>query len=227
MFSDYTNRIPNGITETEFECPNQNNIDGFITALAEKCGVEDTIALHFFIRSWAHWEDSSATFNPMDTELEVVGATDYNSAGVKNYPDLETGIMATFETLHNGMYEGLDFSKLGKPGFNISSYLPALNIWGTGNSANYYPWTLYLASHINQFNELLSEEGIFDAVMTQPTTSPAPVQTQESITAEQVQNNLDILNKDILLRLNKLVELTIAFGESLKLVADPNNVPQD
>lgn len=49
-------------------------------------------------------EDSGATWNPLDTEQDWPGSTDYNSAGVKNYADLADGLAATLATLRNGFY---------------------------------------------------------------------------------------------------------------------------
>lgn len=50
------------------------------------------------------FEDSDAANNPLDTTLPSVGATDYNSTGVKNYPSFKAGIAATVATLEEGRY---------------------------------------------------------------------------------------------------------------------------
>lgn len=52
-------------------------------------------------------ESSQATWNPLDTEEPMDGATDFNSAGVKNYPDEATGVSAILRTLSLPRYEGL------------------------------------------------------------------------------------------------------------------------
>jgi len=57
-------------------------------------------------------EGSSARFNPIDTTLQLPGATPYNSFGpagrwhVWNYPDLATGVDATTKTLQG--WAGVD-----------------------------------------------------------------------------------------------------------------------
>jgi hypothetical protein len=46
-------------------------------------------------------EGGSALFNPLNCvmDMHVVGQTNYNSIGVKNYPDFETGMEATVRTI--------------------------------------------------------------------------------------------------------------------------------
>lgn len=60
------------------------------------------------LRAWGECEGSEAAFNPLDTTLHMQGATEYNTFGdnqhVWNYPDEETGVRATVQTLHNGYY---------------------------------------------------------------------------------------------------------------------------
>lgn len=46
-------------------------------------------------------EGTQATFNPIATNTPANGATDFNSVGVKNYPDFTTGVQATVSTLSN------------------------------------------------------------------------------------------------------------------------------
>jgi hypothetical protein len=54
--------------------------------------------------AWMAYENTDAAYNPLATERDYPGATDFNEAGVKNYPDLESGINATIEALTNGLY---------------------------------------------------------------------------------------------------------------------------
>lgn len=51
------------------------------------------------LTAWAQAEGGSARFNAFNTTLPEPGATNYNSVGVKNYPDYETGVRATVSTL--------------------------------------------------------------------------------------------------------------------------------
>lgn len=64
---------------------------------------------------WAHWEGSTASWNPLDTTRLAPGATPYNTIRmrnggvihVENYPDEKTGAGATALTLLNGHYEAV------------------------------------------------------------------------------------------------------------------------
>ena len=52
--------------------------------------------------SWAGLEQRAgegADSNPLDTERDEPGATDFNSVHVRNYPDLETGVRGVVDTL--------------------------------------------------------------------------------------------------------------------------------
>ncbi len=57
--------------------------------------------------AWAKAEGGTAKYNPMNDTEGWPGATDYNSAGVKNYPSGAAGIAATARTLVNGRYDGV------------------------------------------------------------------------------------------------------------------------
>src|SRR4051812_31263918 len=61
----------------------------------------DTLA---FLAAWHQAEGGTAAFNWLNTTQPTDGAIDYNSVHVKNYPDYQTGIRATVETLTNGRY---------------------------------------------------------------------------------------------------------------------------
>ncbi len=59
------------------------------------------------VRTFVIWmvsEGGNATWNPHNTTQDSKGATQYNSAGVKNYPDIQTGLTAFKETIENGRY---------------------------------------------------------------------------------------------------------------------------
>jgi hypothetical protein len=52
--------------------------------------------------AWESAESTDAAFNPLATTLPAPGATDFNSAGVKNYPSAAVGLAATLDTLRYG-----------------------------------------------------------------------------------------------------------------------------
>jgi hypothetical protein len=54
--------------------------------------------------AWQTAENTTAGWNPLATTLPASGATQYNSAGVRNYSSLEDGIQATVDTLDQGYY---------------------------------------------------------------------------------------------------------------------------
>jgi hypothetical protein len=64
-----------------------------------------------FIVGWSTFEtntNSGARFNLLNTtQPGIEGATNFNSAGVKNFPNYQSGIQATVETLKNGYYPTL------------------------------------------------------------------------------------------------------------------------
>lgn len=59
--------------------------------------------------AWHACEGGTARFNPLNTTQPERGSTDYNSAGVKNYPNRATGTKGTVDTLINGNYDGIVF----------------------------------------------------------------------------------------------------------------------
>ena len=80
------------------------------------------------VMCWEATENTSAKFNPLATTQPMSGATDFNSAGVKNYTSAEQGLNATVKTLQNG---------------NYTDILNALTIGGTqdfGTTVGESPW---------------------------------------------------------------------------------------
>ena len=87
------------------------------------------------IVAWGVAEGSEALWNPLDTTEPAAGATDYNQAGVKNYPSLQVGLEAVYATLHNGHYAPI-LACLGDPTGSSAMALAAAvgrTPWGTGN----------------------------------------------------------------------------------------------
>jgi hypothetical protein len=52
--------------------------------------------------AWQAQEGTRAAWNPLATTMGMVGATQFNSVGVKNYLSLEQGLQATVLTLWRG-----------------------------------------------------------------------------------------------------------------------------
>ena len=70
-------------------------------------------------------------WNPLNTTQTESGSTSYNSVGVQNYPDEQTGINATIQTLNNGNYG--DILMMLKSGQGLKSGASAgLSKWSGG-----------------------------------------------------------------------------------------------
>jgi hypothetical protein len=94
--------------------------------------MQPTGATVAFLQAWHRAEGGTAAFNWLNTTQPAPGATDYNAVGVKNYPDYETGIAATVETLisdHPGYAEIV----AGLQSNNIDLVMAGLRAspWGT------------------------------------------------------------------------------------------------
>src|SRR5487761_2455569 len=81
----------------------------FLQALAQKLGVPASgmTAFNDFFNQWQPFENTQAQFNPLATTQGAQGATSFNSSGVKNFPDMATGVDATAQPLQNGDYPAL------------------------------------------------------------------------------------------------------------------------
>ncbi|MFN2589597.1 MAG: coiled-coil domain-containing protein [Actinomycetota bacterium] len=71
----------------------------FLTELAVPVCRYNQIA----VVAWETAEYTAAAWNPLATTLDMPGATDFNSAGVKNYRSLDQGLRATVSTLLRGV----------------------------------------------------------------------------------------------------------------------------
>jgi hypothetical protein len=60
-----------------------------------------------FMKSWRQHEGAEAAWNPFNSTKSKPGATIYNYATVKNYPDRATGLEATLDTLKLNYYVGV------------------------------------------------------------------------------------------------------------------------
>ena len=84
--------------------------------------------------AWARAEGGTARYNPLNTTQPWPGATDYNSAHVKNYPTGAAGIAATATTLVNGHYDGIVADlRAGKKNARaiVADNAAEFDVWGT------------------------------------------------------------------------------------------------
>lgn len=87
-----------------------------------------------FFDAWARAEGTDASYNPFATTKKgYQGETQFNSVGVKNYPNLQTGIRASMETLTNGYYDHI-VSLLRSDNATAKELAQAVmnSPWGTG-----------------------------------------------------------------------------------------------
>ena len=111
-------------------------------------------------------EDSEAKWNPLDTEMDAPGASDYNSAGVKDYPTIEVGLDAVVRTLALAPYAQLR-ALLRDPGASTEAILQGFLPWTGGNDL----WLRVWAGGID-----VEQEGavVVAGSETTPDPSPAP-----------------------------------------------------
>lgn len=94
-----------------------------------------------FLDQWHSFEGGAALNNPLNTTQPEPGATDYNSAHVKNYPSSAIGSKATVATLENGFYNDiLAALRSGRPFAygNKGAVAAQVQKWGTFGFAAWY-----------------------------------------------------------------------------------------
>ena len=115
--------------------------DDFYTAVLRSLGAPVTPNTLQLCRDWQRFEGGSASWNPWNTTSWAPGATDYNSAHVRNYPDEATGISATVSTLRNGYYPdvvvALQSDRPEDTWGEDAAIIGQINIWGTHGFAAY------------------------------------------------------------------------------------------
>lgn len=119
--------VAQGVIQALGVTPTQTNMNLLIAWMGEENG----------------WQATFAWKNPMNTTLDMPGATSMNSAGVKAYPNWTEGYQATVKTLENGLYNTL-LSALKNSDAN--SFFSAegkkeLETWSGGDTS--YPNTIY------------------------------------------------------------------------------------
>lgn len=80
------------------------------------------------------WWSNHARFNPLDTTQRAAGSTPMNSVGVQSFPDYETGLQATVETITNGRYQKILDALRQNRGPDAVASAVVSSPWGT-NSA--------------------------------------------------------------------------------------------
>jgi hypothetical protein len=106
-------------------------MDGYYSAVLKMVGAPTTPANLAFMKAWQQAEGGDAT-NPFNTTQDAPGATNFNSVGVKRYPNATVGASATAKTLLNGRYANIIAAlKAGADPMSAARALAA-SPWGTG-----------------------------------------------------------------------------------------------
>src|SRR4051812_5622023 len=108
---------------------------GFYRAVLKGLGVNETPEKIKFLQAWRQGEGGQARNNPFNTSMDVPGDADtkYNSHGVRNYPDRQTGLDATVATLKLSYYkEIVDLLQKDTVTAKELAHTTALKKWGTG-----------------------------------------------------------------------------------------------
>lgn len=79
--------------------PQAGSLSAFFSAVNHALGVPDTSGTQALELGWSQVENTKANYNPLATSQTAKGATTFNSSGVKNYPDFQTGVQATAQTI--------------------------------------------------------------------------------------------------------------------------------
>ncbi|PKK85639.1 MAG: hypothetical protein CVT48_04550, partial [Thermoplasmata archaeon HGW-Thermoplasmata-1] len=102
------------------------------------------------LQIWAtKYENTKAQYNPLATTWTTgkPGETKFNNAGVKNYPDIETGIEATVKTLKLSHYTAVR-EMLALKSFDEGNLKKAVAIWSDLNENEQYVQNL-----VNEWKE--------------------------------------------------------------------------
>lgn len=83
--------------------------------------------------AWQSAENTEAAFNPLATTEGWANATDFNSAGVKDYASLDDGLAATKATLTNGLYGAVIASFSMQQPAAVTGAAVDASPWGTKN----------------------------------------------------------------------------------------------
>lgn len=86
--------------------------------------------------AWSRAEGGRAANNPLNTTQAAPGATNMNSAGVKNYPSPAAGVAATVATLTNGRYGTILSNLRANAPATQTARAIAASPWGTGSGVS-------------------------------------------------------------------------------------------
>ena len=80
-------------------------------------------------------DDPIKTHNPLNTTLNAFGGTKLptSSAGVRAYPDWQSGLKANLQVIQNGLYPDLVAALMAGTGLQKGNF-PGLQKWGTGGT---------------------------------------------------------------------------------------------
>lgn len=108
----------------------------FYRAILKGLGAKETPEKMKFLKAWRQGEGGNAKNNPFNTTKDVPGDADtkYNSVGVRNYPDRQTGLDATLATLKLPYYKEL-VAMLRNDNITAVELANSKNLetWGTGS----------------------------------------------------------------------------------------------
>jgi parallel beta-helix repeat protein len=126
------------------------NLLTFFTHVLEQLGIPSNGFALNALQIWARYEDTNAQYNPLATTMPThkPGETNFNSAGVKNYPDMETGIDATARTIDLSYYTPIR-EMLALESFDEEGVKKAVATWsGLTESAQ------YVQNLVNEWKEI-------------------------------------------------------------------------
>lgn len=140
------------------------------TGVLDRLGIERSSFALAAMERWAAMENTRATWNPLATTLETPESTDFNAAGVRNYPDQGTGIEATASTLRLSYYDAIR-AMLRQESFERERVQDSLNTW-SGNGA-------YVPHLLDEWATLWANRVSLPALTLTPTPSltPTPIST--------------------------------------------------
>ena len=111
--------------------------EDFYRAILKGLGVNETPEKIKFLHAWRQGEGGHAKNNPFNTTKDVPGDADtkYNSVGVRNYPDRQTGLSATLATLKLPYYRDI-VQMLHNDNVTAAELANSqgLKTWGTGDN---------------------------------------------------------------------------------------------
>lgn len=111
--------------------------DDFYAAIITSLGGRVTDEKMKFLKAWRQGEGGTAKNNPFNTTKDIPGDQDtkYNSAGVRNYPDRQTGLEATVATLKLPYYKEI-VALLQNDDVTADQLAKAVEAspWGTGHN---------------------------------------------------------------------------------------------